>query len=184
MTQAAATIHATVGHGWSLETPRLLIRPLRPSDGGDWHICRSAMPFDPQTLSLAQSLETVGAMQRRRSLMAPGWQQFALIGRDGAFAGDFGIGFEEPGPGQAMLGFAMMPASRRQGLAFEAGSALLDRLFSEGLRRVAAVTDIRNLPAQRLLIRLGFRQEARYRKSWWDGAQWQDELGYARLAGD
>jgi len=143
------------------------------------------MPFDPQTRSFAESQDALAAMQDRPHLMAPGWQQFALLDReDGAFAGDFGIGFEDPGPGQAMLGFAMMPERRGLGLAAEAGHALLDRLFSEGLRRVAAITDVRNHAAQQLLRHLGFSQEARYRQSWWDGQGWQDELGYARLAMD
>jgi RimJ/RimL family protein N-acetyltransferase len=77
-----------------------------------------------------------------------------------------------------------VPEKRGQGLAYEAGTALLDALFAHGLRRIAAITDIRNVAAQALLQRLGFRQEALYRQSWWDGATWQDELGYARLAGD
>ncbi|WP_439532381.1 GNAT family N-acetyltransferase [Polymorphobacter sp.] len=169
---------------WWLRTPRLLIRPLRLADAPAWHACRSAMPFDPQTRTLAQSVAQVQAMQRRPSLMAPGWQQFALLAANGELVGDFGVAFEDPGPGQAMLGFAMMPAWRGQGLAMEAGAALLERLFGQGLRRVAAITDIRNLAAQRLLGHLGFRQEAHYRQSWWDGASWQDELGYARLASD
>jgi len=169
--------------GW-LRTPRLLIRPLCLQDTADWHRCRSAMPFDPQTRTLAESEALVLQMQQRPSLMAPGWQQFAVIDATGGFVGDFGIGFDEPGPGQSMLGFALIPERRGQGLAYEAGAALLEALFAQGLRRVAAITDIRNLAAQRLLLRLGFRQEALYRQSWWDGATWQDELGYARLAGD
>ena len=179
---------------WEIWTPRLLIRPMQPEDCDVWHHCRALMPFDPYTDTPAQSREALMRMQRRPHLMAPGWQQFAVLGRSGApgggradegpFLGDFGVGFEDPSPGQAMLGFAMMPEARGLGLAQEAGQALLERLFAQGLRRVAAVTDIRNLPAQRLLGRLGFAQEARYRQSWWDGNGWQDELGFARLVAD
>jgi RimJ/RimL family protein N-acetyltransferase len=185
MTAAQAALATPdIGPYWPLRTARLKIRPLAMADCSEWHRCRSTMPFDPQTRSFAESAGLVRAMQRRAALSAPGWQQFALIDAHGNFVGDFGIGFDEPEPGQAMLGFALVPEKRGQGLAYEAGTALLDALFAHGLRRIAAITDIRNVAAQALLQRLGFRQEALYRQSWWDGATWQDELGYARLAGD
>jgi aminoglycoside 6'-N-acetyltransferase len=170
---------------WQVRTKRVVIRPMLISDADAWHDCRNSMPFDPQTRTAEESRAVLLQMQRRAHLMVAGWQQFAVLDRaGGAFLGDFGIGFDDPGPGQAMLGFAMMPKARGLGLAQEAGEALLDKMFAQGLRRVAAVTDIRNIAAQKLLARLGFVQEARYRQSWWDGSGWQDELGYARLVAD
>jgi RimJ/RimL family protein N-acetyltransferase len=61
---------------------------------------------------------------------------------------------------------------------------MVARLFKAGRRRVVAVTDARNRPAQRVLERNWFRLEGRFVESWREGDAWYDELSYARLAKD
>ena len=81
----------------------------------------------------------------------------------------------------------LMLAHRAKGQLSPAGSRflqLVERLFALGLHRLYALTDSRNLPAQRLLIRLRFRQEALHVRSWLQGDDWFDEFAYARLASD
>lgn len=61
---------------------------------------------------------------------------------------------------------------------------MVRRLFRNGRRRVVAVADARNRPAQRVLERCWFREEGRFVQSWRDGDAWFDEVSYARLASD
>lgn len=170
---------------WALQTPRLTVRPMRVADADAYHRVRGLMPFDPQHRSLDESRALVAAMVTRNATDAEGWGQFAIIDRsDGSFVGDLGVNFDTPRARQAELGFAIDPARRRQGLALEATGAMVDALFASGRTRVTALTDIRNIAAQRLLARLRFRIEAHFVSSWQDGDQWHDELAYARLASE
>lgn len=170
---------------WELLTERTSVRPVAAGDAAAIHASRSQMPFDPPTRNLVQTRRMIAAMRRRRALDASGWQQFVVRARtSGAFLGDIGINFDEPRRRQAEIGFAFAPEARGHGFAGEAAAALVERLFATGRHRLVAQTDLRNLAAQRLLERLGFRREGLLRQSWEDGGRYYDELIYARLASD
>ncbi len=78
------------------------------------------------------------------------------------------------------MGFSFARASQGAGHASDAVRTLLGYAFTKlGLHRVYAVTDERNLPAQRLLERIGFRKEAHFLKSAWFREEWSSELVYA-----
>lgn len=170
---------------WNLVTERTLVRPAVVGDAPAMHASRGQMPFDPQTRSLADTIALIAGMDRRPAPDAAGWQQFAVLDRAGGqFLGDIGVNFDTPRNRQAEIGFAFSPAARGQGLASEAVSAMVDRLFASGRHRLIAQTDMRNLPTQRLLERLRFRREAVHLQSWEEGGRWYDELAYARLASE
>lgn len=169
---------------WVLRTDRLVVRPMTVDDALDWHRVRALAPFDPLERSVEHSLMLVEEMQRRPGIDATGCQQFAVCSHGGAYVGDFGIRFSPAHLAQAEIGFAIDPELQGHGLATEAGEALVRRLFRSGRRRLTAVIDVRNRPAQRVLERLWFRQEGRFVESWRDGEDWFDELAYARLASD
>ena len=170
---------------WKFETDRLLVRPVEAADAQALHWIRGQMPYDPLSRDLSGTRAMIAEMLGRPAASAPGWQQFVLVLKDGGgIAGDIGVRFDNPGPRQAEIGFALHPDWRRLGLATEAVGAVVERLFAAGLHRVEALTDARNLPTQALLKRLRFRQEAHYVQSWPEGDGWLDEFGYARLATD
>lgn len=169
---------------WEITTERLLIRPMRIEEAADWHRIRAAAPFDPLERSVEESIALIAAMQRRAAPDSDGWQQFALVAKDGIMVGDLGIRFSPPWNATAEIGFALDPRWRGQGLCAEAVEAMVRRLFRNGRRRVVSVTDERNRQAQRVLERCWFRQEGRFVQSWRDGDAWFDELSYARLAAD
>ena len=169
---------------WSLATPRLLIRPARVEDAEAMHWIRGQMPYDPQHRDVPETRAMIADMAALPA-GAPGWRQFALLpATGGALLGDVGVRFDHPGPWQAEIGFALHPAMRGKGFATEAVGAIVERLFANGIHRVQALTDARNIATQRLLVRLRFRREAHYVQSWRDGDNWSDEFGYARLASD
>ena len=169
---------------WEITTDRLTIRPMQVEDAADWHRIRAAAPFDPLERSVEESIALIAAMQRRAAPDSDGWQQFAITAKDGSMIGDLGIRFSPPWNATAEIGFALDPRWQRQGLCAEAVEAMVRRLFRNGRRRVVAVTDARNRPAQRVLERCWFREEGRFVQSWRDGDAWFDEVSYARLAGD
>jgi len=168
---------------WRLSTPRLLVRPIAVADADAYHRIRGEMPYDPQQRSRDESRALVAAMVTRRAVDAEGWGQFAIIeAATGAFIGDLGVNFDTPRAAQAEIGFALDPAWRRRGLAREACAAMLAALFASGRTRVTALTDARNVAAQRLLESLGFRREGHFVESWFADGNWHDEFAYARLA--
>ena len=173
---------------WSLTTARTLVRPAEIADAGALHWIRGTMPYDPQTRDLPAARAMLAEMAAAPP-GGPGWRQFAVIADagdapSGMILGDIGVRFDHPSPRQAEIGFAFHPDWRGHGLATEAVGALIERLFAQGLHRLAAVTDARNVATQRLLTRLRFRKEAHYVASWPVGDGWSDEYGYARLARD
>ncbi len=169
---------------WEISSDRLLIRPMRIDEAREWHAIRASAPFDPLTRSVEESMAMIAAMQNRAAPDSDGWQQFSIIAKDGSMLGDLGIRFTPPWNATAEIGFAVDPAQRGKGIGSEAVGAMVRRLFHRGRRRVMAVTDVRNRPAQRVLERNWFRLEGRFVQSWREGNQWFDELSYARLVSD
>ncbi len=185
--QQAEITPTTIRHDrdWTLATARTLVRPVAAADAVAMHASRGQMPFDRQTRTLGDTRQLIAAMDRRPATDAAGWQQFAVLSREsGAFLGDIGVNFDHPRNAQAEIGFAFAPAARGQGFAGEAVGAMADLLFARGRHRLVALTDRRNLAAQRLLGRLRFRLEGVHLQSWDEGGVWFDELAYARLAGE
>jgi len=71
---------------------------------------------------------------------------------------------------------------RGKGYAGEAVGLLVDYLFSGyPMERVAAFTDVENVPAQRILEKLGFRKEGVLRRSMFRDGRWTDTAVYAVL---
>ncbi|MEU4626758.1 GNAT family protein [Actinoplanes sp. NPDC023801] len=84
---------------------------------------------------------------------------------------------------QAEIGFTLDPAYQRRGFAFEAVSAVLDRLFRvQGLHRVTGECDARNTRSAALLERLGFQREGLLRQQTFIKGEWTDDLLYGLLA--
>lgn len=171
--------------GWVLATDRLTIRPVEAGDAEAMFAVRNAMPFDPPKRDLKGTRAMIAGMVAVEPGSRPGWAGFAIVDQKGSVIGDIGVEFDGPGPRQAEIGFALDPDARGRGLATEAVGRMVEHLLGQvGLHRLAARTDIRNLPTQRRLKRLRFRQEAHFVRSWAEGDAWFDELAFARLAGE
>ncbi len=180
------------GAEWRMQTPRLVLRPVEIGDAVGWHAIRAASPMQGQLGGLDAVRKAVSEMAGTLPGSRPGWHQFMIVDRDavrgGSVIGDIGVNFGGEGDGhlgpmQAEIGFEMHPAWRKKGLAAEAVGRLVEHLLGPfGLHRLVAITDARNLDAQKLLDRLGFLREAHYVESYRDGAVWRDEYGYAKRA--
>ena len=111
------------------------------------------------------------------------WFPVAIeLAENGALMGDCGLHTLGDRPGQAEIGFTMACEYQGRGYATEAINCLLDYVFGKlGKHRVIAVTDTRNLPATRLLERVGMRREGHFIENIWFKGVWGNEYQYAML---
>jgi aminoglycoside 6'-N-acetyltransferase len=136
------------------------------------------------------SLEEAERLIEGWKAVSPGtpgeWFQFAVSasGSD-ALIGDCALRCRREDPRLAEMGFSFARAGQGKGLASAAVRALLEYAFGTlGLHRIHAITDERNRAAQRLLERVGFREEGRFVKHVWFKGEWSSERLYAYLHED
>jgi len=160
-------------------TQRLVLRPFQLDDLPAFAAYRS----DPDVAqfqswdtpySLAEA-ERFVASQQDVAFGRPGpWVQLAVVDRASREVyGDCAVRVAKLQPHTAEIGVTFAAAGRGRGLAAEALSAVVTRLFEQhGIHRVVAHTDDRNHAVHRLLGRLGFRCEARLVEADWFKGEW------------
>jgi RimJ/RimL family protein N-acetyltransferase len=123
-----------------IETERLVIRPLRPTDADE-------MGESPDWIR-----EKIDRYERDG-----GMSLWAVVERSsGRAAGLAGLQWEEiDGCRELDLGCVIAADRRRLGYATEASRAVLEAAFDAGYRRVTAMTGPDNEPARAVLDRLG-----------------------------
>ena len=88
------------------------------------------------------------------------------------------------------VGYIINKDYQRKGYASEALSAVIAAVFQEGVHRIYAECDPRNIPSWHLLEHLGFRREAHFRqnlyfhKDRYSMPIWKDTYVYAMLEND
>ena len=76
----------------------------------------------------------------------------------------------------------LLPIHQRKGYGFEAVSSMVNYVFVEmNKHRVIATVDPGNLASIALLIKMGMRREAHFKKSAYLNGQWVDDVVYAIL---
>ena len=174
-------------HLQTLTTPRLTLRPLRPSDSAAVFAYRS----DPavarfQMWEPSDEAEVRAFIENLQDLeldTPDTWYQFAITLRDSRILiGDCGLHFPREEPHQVEVGITLAPAHQGQGYATEALEGMMDFLFVNlGKHRVYARVDPRNEPSTALLERVGMRKEGHLRESVWVKGEWADDVIYAIL---
>ncbi|MCG7534801.1 GNAT family protein [Pseudoalteromonas sp. OOF1S-7] len=164
----------------------LLLRPFKESDLKNFARYRAKPEIARfQSWDENYTLEDASALFRAMDydrFAEPGlWFQIAIVQRlSGELLGDLALHFLPQL--QVEIGFTLAPESQHNGVARRALRLLLPHLFSKyGIHRLTALTDTRNLPAQKLLEALHFRCEAHYVKSLCFKGCWVDEYRYALL---
>jgi [ribosomal protein S5]-alanine N-acetyltransferase len=98
-----------------------------------------------------------------------GWGPWLLVlDVERTLVGDAGFTGKPNDDGIAEIGYGVLPAFQRQGLATEAGEALIRWAFEHGARAVVAQCDANNVASVRVLEKLGMRSTGRAgnRLSW------------------
>jgi RimJ/RimL family protein N-acetyltransferase len=172
----------------SLETQRLIFRPLREDDALPLSIYRS----DPE-VARYQGWEAPYSLEKAQYLITemaddePGttgqWFKLALeLKASHVLIGDFNFKIMEHDTRQAEIGYTLARPYQGQGYASEALLRLLGYLFDDlDLHRVHANIDPDNIPSARLLQRAGFRHEGTFVDSLWFKGRWASEDWYALL---
>jgi len=178
VTAAAPAPRETV----ALETERLRLRPRTPGDAEALFPSLS----DPELMHFWSGPPHRDVAETRAdfSREAPDWRTWAITlkGSDSAI-GFVAIGEKRQG-GVSEIGYMLARAHWGGGIAIEAVSAVIDRVFAEGQRRIFADTDPENLASRGLLERLGFQLEGVLRDEWETHIGVRDTALYGLLAGE
>ena len=81
------------------------------------------------------------------------------------------------------IGYRIKPSERRKGYTTEAARLLTDYIFTtkKEVERIESVTDVENVPSQRVLEKNGFKREAELRKRFYNKGQYRNEYMYSLL---
>jgi RimJ/RimL family protein N-acetyltransferase len=148
-----------------LQTNRLLLRRFRPSDVDDALVYRDDTEFSRYLPHIPQPFTRRDAEEFVARNMAEPWDQsptFAVVLK-GTVIGTVNLEVDQA-HAIAMLGFAIGRAHWGKGIGAEAvQSAVGWGLEAFDLAKIWASTDARNARSQRLMEKLGMRQEGRLR---------------------
>jgi RimJ/RimL family protein N-acetyltransferase len=171
-----------------IATERLSLRRFQAADleafvayRSDPEVARYQSWDSPYSMAAAESFLR---SQRDLAFGQPGeWLQLAMVDRAaGTVCGDCAVRVATDQPATAEVGVTLARASQGKGLATEALTGVLTKLFERrGMHRVFAEADDRNGPVLRLLARLGFRCEARLVEADWFKGEWSTLRVYALL---
>lgn len=140
------------------------LRPLGPGDG-DFLFALLTQPdvaatSVPPITPDREEVELRCARADGRWLAAERADLLIVDAATGAPTGDIGLYYDEPRTGQAMIGYAMLPAWRGRGFPTRAARLLARWVFTEtGIGRLIAGTIPANVASQRVLEKAGFRRE-------------------------
>jgi [ribosomal protein S5]-alanine N-acetyltransferase len=167
----------------TLTTERLTLRARKPEDADALHPTLS----DPALMHWwsrppLESIEETRAYLSRDGGPEWRWWMITRTGEDRAI-GWVSAGEKRQG-GVSEIGYILAREAQGQGIAREAVSAVIDRLFAEGQRRVFADTDPDNLASNALLARLGFRREGLLRAEWQTHIGVRDSIIWGLLRGE
>lgn len=169
-----------------ITTERLHLRPFEPGDLTHFAAYRRKPEVALYQSWSDYSEEDALAFYAQQRTLTFGtnntWYQIAMIRReDNRLVGDVAVHFLDEGR-QVEIGFTVDSAHQRQRYATEAMLAVLNVLFTRMHKhRAAAICDAQNVGAQKLLERLGFRQEGIFHKNVFFKGAWGDEMNYAML---
>jgi RimJ/RimL family protein N-acetyltransferase len=168
-----------------LITSRLKLRPILPQDAESVFAYRKDAETNRFQSWIPENVAEVDAFIAKNPdafNLAGTWFQLVILKKENEeIIGDIGVHFLEDNA-QCEIGFTLAKPQHGQGFASEAVGAVLDYLFeSLNKHRVTASVDPENTASRRLLERLGFRQEAHFKKAYLTGNEWVDDVVYAKL---
>jgi RimJ/RimL family protein N-acetyltransferase len=170
-----------------LRSARLTLRRLRAEDMECFCAYRSrpevARYQDWDQFSRADGEGFLAEQEALFPDMPGTWFQMGIeLTATGALLGDCGLHCHLADSRQAEVGITLAPEHQGGGYAAEALGCLLDYVFFvRHKHRVTATVDAENVPALRLLERLGLRKEGHFIKNVWFKGKWGDECLYAVL---
>ncbi|RQT41543.1 GNAT family N-acetyltransferase [Burkholderia cepacia] len=173
----------------TLETSRLVLRPLREADAHAffeiWSDAEAMryFSFSPMT-HIEQAVDRV---TRNLNTSASGQDLICVLElrETGEALGECVLFHANEQCRRVEIGFSLRRRYWRGGYMREAASAVIDHAFGTlRLNRIEADIDPRNVASARLLERLGFAREGVLRERWIVGDEVSDSALYGLLASD
>ena len=171
--------------------PRVVLRPLEPSDGDAWREVRRRNrdwlePWEPRPEPGSPDLlRDTGAFRARcasaaRQRHLDTAYPFGIFLHDGALVGEINLSGVQRGPFQSgHIGYWVDQARAGQGLVPEALVLVLRYAFEElSLRRVEIAIVPRNRSSRRVVEKLGLREEGIARGYLQIRGRWEDHVRY------
>ena len=169
-----------------LETERITLRPIMPEDSTQVFAYRSDKQANMYQSWVADHQTEVDAFISKNPAefdIHDTWFQLVIVAKeDSAVIGDIGVHFIDSDGAQCEIGCTLSSTHYDKGYATEALRSVITYLFGKlGKHRITASVDPRNEASIRLMERLGFRQEAHFRQSYFFRGTWADDIIYAML---
>lgn len=147
----------------TLDTPRLILRDLTPSDIDNFYLLRSdpavTLPYYAEPKTREQAEAKLNALMRDNAAGESMTWCIALAGQPDKLIGTICLWNFRPDQLAAEIGYDLLPAWHRQGIMGEAAARVIDYGFTNrGLRMIDALVNPRNEPSCLLLEKLGFRK--------------------------
>lgn len=162
-----------------LETPRLILRLRRVEDADALH--PAFADTELMTYWSGPPHETVERTRADFARETPEWRAWTITCKGDDAAIGFVVAGEKRQGNVTELGYMLAREHWGGGIASEAVSAVIDRVFAEGQRRVFADTDPDNVGSRALLERLGFKLEGHLRGEWETHLGVRDSVIYGLL---
>lgn len=168
-----------------IESDRLTLRDLEEHDSVVFFNYRSDDDLlkyqNFNVKSLEESQRFIKEQQSIKIGQANEWKQVGIALKNNQLIGDCAIQFTPEENRIAELGCTISREFHNKGYATEALKLLIKHTFDNyPIHKFKALVDIRNLPSQKMLLKVGFEQEAHFKKHYWDtnDEDWIDELQF------
>lgn len=167
-----------------LQSKRLVLQPLKKEHAQALFNYRSDKQANQYQGWIPEFLDDVHAFIAKVASefnVPETWFQFVIIhSENNEIIGDLGVHFIDDA--QVELGFTLDKNWQGQGFATEAVKLILNYLFNNlHKHRVIGSVDPENKSSIALLKRLGFRQEAHFKESYYINGRWVDDMVFALL---
>ncbi len=171
-----------------IESERIILRDLVDQDIEIFYNYRSDDDLlKYQDFSVRSLEETQTFIQEQKTIsigQSNQWKQIGIALKDNQLIGDCAIQFTPEEIRIAEIGCTISREFHSKGYATEALRLLTKHTFKNyPIHKFKALVDIRNLPSQKMLLKVGFEKEAHFKKHYWDekDKDWVDELQYGLL---
>lgn len=170
-----------------IQTQRLIIRHLAPSDLSDFYSYRSNpevtkyQGFGVMNESQAEAFINDNAL---KFYGTPGeWVQYAIENKGTkTLVGDCAIKLDIHDPRIAEVGITISHLHQQKGFAKEALTGIVKFLFeTKNLHRIVEIVDDENTASINLLKSVGFRQEGHFIQNIFFKGKWGSEFQFAML---
>lgn len=173
----------------TIDTPRLLLRPLVMDDKVDFFNYRSDVITNKYQGWIPKVIADAEAFINKQPTefnISETWFQLAIIENiSSEFIGDIGVRFIDEENFQVEIGCTLRKKSHGKGYAVESLDSLFTYLFNElNKHRITTSIDPENTKSIKLIETLGFRKEAHFKQSLFINNKWVDDLVYSILASE